>query len=98
MLSTRENNIEPEHIDEGVDEEVDENDNAYVVIFNTDKPVSRITHLGSIPDSLGWTNSFLVDEHHDGTRTVYFDVRFHEIDNSTGKIISSVDIIKYTFE
>ena len=84
MLSTRENNIEPEHIDEGVDEEVDENDNAYVVIFNTDKPVSRITQLGSIPDSLGWTNSFLVDEHNDGTRTVYFDVRFHEIDNSTG--------------
>jgi hypothetical protein len=97
-LNNGELNIDPEHIDEGVDEEVHVNDNAYVVIFNTDKPVSRITQLGSLPDSLGWTNSFLVDEHNDGTRTVYFDVRFHEIDNSTGKIINSVDIIKYTFE
>jgi len=45
-LSTRENNIEPPHIDEGVNEEVDENDNVYVAIFTTDKPVSRIRQLG----------------------------------------------------
>ncbi|MCG7854105.1 MAG: hypothetical protein MIO92_16440 [Methanosarcinaceae archaeon] len=45
-MSTRENNIEPGNIDEGVNEEVDENDNVYVAIFTTDKPVSRIRQLG----------------------------------------------------
>ena len=89
-MSTRENNIEPPHIDEGVNEEVDENDNVYVAIFTTDKPVSRIRQLGSVPGSLGWTNSFLVDKHNDGTRTVCFDTRFHEVDNRSGEIIRSI--------
>ena len=88
--------------DEGFFEEVfDEADginNVYVVVFNTDKPVSRITQLGSVPAPLGWTNKFIVNEHNDGTSTVYFDVRFYEIDNSTGEIIQSISELEYTFE
>jgi hypothetical protein len=66
LLNNGELNIDPEHIDEEVDEEdeeIHENDNAYVVIFNTDKPVNSITQLGSLPDSLGWTNTAGVGPH-----------------------------------
>jgi hypothetical protein len=70
----------------------------FVAIFKTDKSVTKVTQTGSVPSPLGWSNKFAVDEHFDGTSTVYLHTRFHEVDPATGVLVQSVDQIDYLME
>lgn len=70
----------------------------FVAVFKTDKTVNKVTQTGSVPSPLGWSNKFAVDEHFDGTSTVYLHTRFHEVDPATGALVQSVDQIDYLME
>jgi Peptidase family C25 len=43
------------------------------------------------PAPLGWDGRFFVDEHGDGTRSVYFRVRMIDVDAASGRIVQQID-------
>ena len=65
------------------------------VEVRTSEKVVGVEQLGEVPKSLGWCGKFWIDEHHDGTRSVFWRVRPVAVDIFSGKIISRLQQVRY---
>jgi hypothetical protein len=54
------------------------------------RPLIGVEPLENVPSPLGWTGSCFVDEHADGTRSLYWRCRMIDFDMTTGKIRKQV--------
>jgi hypothetical protein len=61
----------------------------------TSEKVVGIDQLDEVPPPLGWSGKFWIDEHRDGTRSVFWRVKPVEVDIFSGKIISQLHQIRY---
>jgi hypothetical protein len=65
--------------------------------WRTDLEIAGLWQEPSVPAPLGWpTGDYFIDEHRDGTRSVYWRVRYLEFDRSTGEITQQAERIDYT--
>ncbi|TWU37916.1 putative cell wall binding repeat 2 [Novipirellula aureliae] len=68
--------------------------------YRTPHQVRNITQE-SVPSPLGWVarkgDNYQIDEHYDGTRTIWMKVRLDEFDNNQGTFIQKIDRINYSF-
>jgi hypothetical protein len=69
----------------------------FTVAWTTTKQITSVSQQADVPAPLGW-QGYKLDHNQDGTVTVRFLVRFHELDAKTGAILQSVDKIDYFFE
>ncbi len=69
------------------------------LLFNvevrTNKKFSSVEARGDVPPNLGWTGSCFVDHHLDGSRSLYWRVRFIDGDKTTGELRAQVDELKF---
>jgi hypothetical protein len=70
----------------------------YLASYTTDGTITNMTETTSCPGTLGWpaTDAWYIDQHQDGTETVYWRVRFLEwqdVYNST--IVNQLSSIAY---
>ncbi|MBI1335985.1 MAG: hypothetical protein GC164_03380 [Phycisphaera sp.] len=63
----------------------DTTDYYYTVELKTDQHIRDIKQERPLPEPLGWSGRFYVDEHQDGTRSILWRVRMFEIDDDTGQ-------------
>lgn len=56
----------------------------YFARWDTDLQITGLTELVSCPGDLGWpgSNDWFIDEHWDGTRSIYWEVKFFEQENN----------------
>ncbi len=56
----------------------------YFARWDTDLQITGLTELVSCPGDLGWpgSNDWFIDEHWDGTRSIYWKVKFFEQENN----------------
>jgi len=70
----------------------------YIARWTTDLEITGLTELVSCPGSLGWpgSNAWFIDEHWDGTRSIYWKVKFFEQKNDYEPTITyQLDEISY---
>jgi len=70
----------------------------YIARWKTDLQITNLTELVSCPGSLGWpgSNDWFIDEHWDGTRSIYWKVKFFEQENKYEPAIAyQLDEISY---
>ena len=70
----------------------------YIARWTTDLQITDLTELVSCPGSLGWSgsNDWFIDEHWDGTRSIYWKVKFFEQENNYEPTITyQLDEISY---
>jgi len=70
----------------------------YLASYTTDGAITNMTETTSCPGGLGWpaTNAWFIDEHQDGTETVYWRVRFLEWqDPYNSTIVNQLSSIAY---
>jgi hypothetical protein len=48
-----------------------------------------------VPDGLGWTGTCYVDEHADGSRSLYWRVRLIDADKTTGEVRAQVEQLDF---
>ena len=63
--------------------------------FTTRRRVVKIEQVQKVPAPLGWTGSYYVDEHADGSRTYRWAVRMADFDQLKGNIINAVEHLDY---
>ena len=63
--------------------------------FTTRRHVAKIEQLQHPPPPLGWSGSYHVDDHADGSRTYRWAVRLADFDQLTGNIVNAVDHLDY---
>lgn len=64
----------------------------------TGKDIARgttIEPVGKVPASLGWTGSCFVDEHADGSRSIYWRVRMIDGDMTSGEVRAQIDRLEF---
>lgn len=66
------------------------------VAWTTKKKITALSQQAGVPAPLGW-QGYKLDHNQDGTVTVRFWVRFHELDGKTGSILQSREKIEYFF-
>jgi|FLOH01.1.fsa_nt_gi hypothetical protein len=62
---------------------------------NTRKKYDNIEVIGKVPDGLGWTGTCYVDEHADGSRSLYWRVRLIDADKTTGEVRAQVEQLDF---
>jgi len=70
----------------------------YLASYTTDGTITNMTQTTSCPGTLGWpaANAWYIDEHQDGTETVYWRVRFLEWqDPYNSTIVNQLNSIAY---
>jgi hypothetical protein len=67
----------------------------FLAEWKTDQRVTAMTQDPSVPYPLGWTGTWCVDEHPDGTFSVYTRVRFTQFSKTTGQITQEVDRVDF---
>lgn len=70
----------------------------FVASYTTKLAIAGLTQDSTPPSPLGWSGKYKVDEHQDGTRTIYWMVRFEEFDGKTGTFKQKVQKIDYTLK
>jgi hypothetical protein len=70
----------------------------FVVKFTMRQRVSRIVPVGAPPKPLGWTGHFFVDDHGDGTRSIFLRVRLVDFDMDAGRLLNAVDTLHFRVE
>jgi hypothetical protein len=73
----------------------------FFATYTTGLGISNMTQESGIPIPLGWitlgdSQNYVIDEHWDGTRTIYWRVRFEEFNASTGTFDQTISDIDYT--
>jgi hypothetical protein len=69
----------------------------FIAAYTTDLQITDMTQEADVPTPLGWKNDlYMIDEHYDNTRTVYWQVRFDDFDYETGLFNQTVNQINYT--
>jgi hypothetical protein len=69
----------------------DRDDLVFTAEVRTSKRVNGLEVVKAPPAPLGWDGHFFVDEHADGTRSVYFRVRMIDVDAASGRIVQQID-------
>jgi hypothetical protein len=67
----------------------------FLAEWKTDQRVTAMTQDPAVPSPLGWTGKWFVDEHPDGTFSVYTRVRFTQFSKNTGQITKQVDRVDF---
>jgi hypothetical protein len=70
----------------------------YTSEARTNKKVSQLEAVGAPATPLGWDGRWFVDEHADGTRSIYFRVRMIDFDMSSGKVLAKVERLRFRLE
>lgn len=70
----------------------------YIAAVTADGPITSVTQEAGIPDDLGWTGGFHIDEHQDGTQTALWRTRFLELDLGSGEVVQQLERIAYSVE
>ena len=73
----------------------DREDLYYGVNLVVDGPVSAVTETSMMEAPLGWSGSYYVDQHADGTSSLLWRVRLLDYDMVTGEILRAVDRAEY---
>ncbi|MCX6878646.1 MAG: C25 family cysteine peptidase [Verrucomicrobia bacterium] len=63
--------------------------------FTTRRRVAKIEQIQPAPSPLGWSGSYHVDEHADGSRTYRWAVRLADFDQLKGRIVNAVGQLDY---
>ena len=64
----------------------------------TERKSQRLEVLDTVNAPLGWDQRVFIDEHADGTRSLYFRVRMIDFDMSTGKVLAKVERLRFRLE
>jgi hypothetical protein len=76
--------------------------NRDVLVFTaevrTKRRVNGLDAVKAPPKPLGWDGRLFVDEHADGSRSVYFRVRLIDFDMATGEILQQVTSLRFRLE
>ncbi len=70
----------------------------YTAEVRTKRRIAGLEALTRVAAPLGWDGRWFVDEHADGTRSVYFRVRLLDGDPATGAIRAQVDSLRFRLE
>lgn len=70
----------------------------YIAAVTSTTPITTVVQEEGVPEGLGWTGSFHVDAHQDGTSTAMWRVRFLELDEQAGALVQQVERIAYVVE
>jgi hypothetical protein len=72
----------------------------YFARYTTPHGVRNVTQE-PVPSPLGWVTkqgaNYQIDEHYDGTRTIWMKVRLDEFNINKGTFIQKIDRIDYNF-
>ena len=76
-------------------------DGTFFATYTTDLQITDMTQQGGVPNPLGWMEmregqDYVIDEHWDNTRTIYWRVRLEQFNESTGNFEQTIDEIDYT--
>ena len=63
--------------------------------FTTRRRVAKIEQVQKPPAPLGWTGSYYVDDHADGSQTYRWAVRLADFDQIKGRIVNAVEHLDY---
>lgn len=63
--------------------------------LRTERPVEGIELVDSPPPPLGWDGRHVVDEHADGSRSIYFRVRLIDGEMATGEVRQQLDRLRF---
>ena len=66
----------------------------YTAEVRTERAVTGLTALDQPAAPTGWDGRYFVDEHPDGTRSVYFRVQLVDFDMSTGKVREKLERLR----
>jgi hypothetical protein len=61
----------------------------------TAEKVIGVEQMDEVPKPLGWSGKFWINEHRDGTRSVFWRVKPVDVDIFSGKIISQLQQVRY---
>jgi len=68
----------------------------FIATYTTDLQIISMTQESGVPSPLGWKNAlYMIDEHYDNTRTIYWQVRFDDFDYENGVFNKTIDRIHY---
>jgi len=75
-------------------------DGTFFATYTTGLQVTNMTQEGGVPNPLGWIEmregqDYVIDEHWDNTRTIYWRVRLEQFNESTGNFTKTIDQIHY---
>ncbi len=79
-------------------EQYDREETCMTAEFTTRRHVAKIVQVQQPPAPLGWSGSYHVDEHPDGSRTYRWAVRLADFDQFKGTITSAVEQLEYRLE
>ena len=79
-------------------EQYDREETCMTAEFTTRRHVAKIVQVQQPPAPLGWSGSYHVDEHPDGSRTYRWAVRLADFDQFKGTITSAVEQLDYRLE
>ena len=66
----------------------------YTAEVRTERAVTGLTALDQPTAPTGWDGRYFVDEHVDGTRSIYFRVQLIDFDMSTGKVREKLERLR----
>ena len=67
----------------------------YTAEVHTKSKVSTVKPVGKITASLGWTGACYVDHHADGSRSLFWRVKFFDGDMTTGSVLHQADRLEF---
>ena len=75
----------------------------FFATYKTGMQITAMTQEDGLPGSLGWSGlregkDYVIDEHWDNTRTIYWRVRFDEFNKYNGQFAREIDEIDYTVD
>ncbi len=75
----------------------------FFATYKTGLQITDMKQEGGVPSPLGWTGlragqDYVIDEHCDNTRTIYWRVRFDEFNKNTGQFVRTINDIDYTVD
>jgi hypothetical protein len=70
----------------------------YTAEVRTARRVRGVAAVSSPPEPLGWNGKWFVDEHADGSRSVFFSVRLVDFDMDAGAVLRQVDRLRFRLE
>jgi len=73
-------------------------DLVFTAEVRTRRKVQGLVALSPPPAPLGWDGKWSVDEHADGTRSIYFGVRLIDFDMDAGEVRQQVEQLKFRLE
>jgi hypothetical protein len=68
----------------------------FIATYTTDLQITSMTQESGVPSPLGWKNAlYMIDEHYDNTRTIYWQVRFDDFNYENGVFNQTIKQIHY---